>query len=194
MKIKTLITGFGSLLIPLIVTAQEAQHYTQYVDPFIGSQGGGNVFVGACQPFGMVKLGPDYEGHSNSGFREEGRIEGFSHTHTSGTGGGAKYGNVLLTAQSGALNVQDYASSREKETCTAGHYSVYLKDARVQVDLTAAVVPVFTNTHSRKEKLTFFWMLVIYSTPAANMVGTGTGLERLSILWAAKCVSCPLPK
>lgn len=138
MKLKISSLGLVLLLIPALGFAQKTLDHVSMVDPFIGSQGGGNVFVGACRPFGMVKLGPDYEGHSNSGFREEGRIKGFSHTHTSGTGGGAKYGNVLLTAQSGTLNIKDYASSREKEACVAGHYSVYLKDAQVQVDLTSS--------------------------------------------------------
>ena len=27
---------------------------SQYVDPFIGDDGGGNVFPGPCVPFGMV--------------------------------------------------------------------------------------------------------------------------------------------
>ncbi|MBV6645590.1 MAG: glycoside hydrolase family 92 protein, partial [Cyclobacteriaceae bacterium] len=75
---------FGSLGISLL----HAQPITQYVDPFIGSEGGGHVFVGACLPFGMVKLGPDMVGHSNSGYRSDSKVEGFSHTHVSGTGGG----------------------------------------------------------------------------------------------------------
>lgn len=35
---------------------------SQYVDPFIGVDGGGNVFPGPCVPFGMVKVGPDCGG------------------------------------------------------------------------------------------------------------------------------------
>lgn len=83
------------------------QGLAQYVDPFIGTEGGGtdlapteaggNSFVGACLPFGMVKLGPDcYNGHYNSGYLKDTKVEGFSHTHPHGVGGGAKYGNILV--------------------------------------------------------------------------------------------------
>lgn len=39
--------------------AQVVTGNARYVDPFIGVDGGGNVFPGVCAPFGMVKLGPD---------------------------------------------------------------------------------------------------------------------------------------
>lgn len=45
----------------MAVTSAGAQIVTgnaRYVDPFIGVDGGGNVFPGVCTPFGMVKLGP----------------------------------------------------------------------------------------------------------------------------------------
>ena len=69
---------------------------SQYVDPFIGVDGGGNVFPGPCVPFGMVKVGPDCGGKDwNAGWDRDGNIHGFSNVHVSGTGGGCKYGNVL---------------------------------------------------------------------------------------------------
>ena len=67
-----------------------------HVDPFIGTDGGGNVVPGPCLPFGMVKLSPDCDlDFSNSGYVSGRPIVGFSHTHVSGTGGGPKYGNIL---------------------------------------------------------------------------------------------------
>ncbi len=128
------------LLVPFVLFAQQNKetNYTQYVNPFIGSQGEGNVFVGACKPFGMVKLGPDYEGHSNSGYIHQGRIEGFSHTHTSGTGGGAKYGNILLMPRSGDVASVSNTSMAQNEQCDAGYYSVYLQDSKVKAELTAS--------------------------------------------------------
>ncbi|MEL7122011.1 MAG: glycoside hydrolase family 92 protein, partial [Bacteroidota bacterium] len=33
--------------------------YTQYVDPFIGTDGTGHTFPGPSMPFGMVQPGPD---------------------------------------------------------------------------------------------------------------------------------------
>ena len=49
----------------------------------------------------MIKPGPDMAaeaGHdANAGWNADGDIRGFSQTHVSGTGGGAKYGNILVT-------------------------------------------------------------------------------------------------
>lgn len=47
--------------------AETKTDYSQYVNPFIGSEGpepgegfgGGDIFVGAARPFGMVKVGID---------------------------------------------------------------------------------------------------------------------------------------
>ena len=69
------------------------------VDPFLGADGGGNVFPGPSMPFGMIKPGPDMdtgEDSPNAGWAATGDIRGFSQTHVSGTGGGDKYGNVLV--------------------------------------------------------------------------------------------------
>lgn len=43
----------------LVAVIANAQRPVQSVDVFLGSAGGGNVFVGATLPFGMVKAGPD---------------------------------------------------------------------------------------------------------------------------------------
>ena len=60
---------------------------SQYVDPFIGVDGGGNVFQGPCVPFGMVKVGPDCGGKDwNVGIGiAMGILHGFSNVHVSGT-------------------------------------------------------------------------------------------------------------
>jgi hypothetical protein len=96
-------------------------NYSQFVNPFIGSEGaipgyacqshgvsftastnnpdgGGDVFVGSTVPFGMVKLGIDtYEepinqSALNGGYTPKGYVTGVSMMHVSGTGGGPKYG------------------------------------------------------------------------------------------------------
>lgn len=110
----------------------------QYPDPFIGSEGGGHVFVGACLPFGMVKLGPDMVGHSNPGYRHDTPIEGFSHTHVSGTGGGAKYGNVLIMPVSGDFIIEGNASTWQNEKNTPGYFSVDLQQPGARAELTAS--------------------------------------------------------
>ncbi|HKK66578.1 MAG TPA: hypothetical protein VJ946_00150, partial [Bacteroidales bacterium] len=109
------------------------------VDPFIGTEGDGNTFPGATLPFGMVKLGPDCgDLTSNSGYMPEGKIKGFSHTHVSGTGGGPKYGNVLITPVTGNIDLQDRASERKNESAEVGIYSVKLSKHDIAAKLTSS--------------------------------------------------------
>jgi len=73
-----------------------AQHW-QWVDPRIGSVGVGRTFPGPSMPFGMVKPGPDCGVLPNAGWAPMPEaVAGFSQTHVSGTGGGQKYGNILI--------------------------------------------------------------------------------------------------
>jgi putative alpha-1,2-mannosidase len=108
----------------------------QFVQPQIGLDNKGNVIPGPSLPFGMVKLGPDCVGGSNSGYISGERIKGFSHTHVSGTGGGAKYGNVTVAPFVGRLNTEDYASYGSNEIVQPGYYSVKLDKWNVQAELT----------------------------------------------------------
>ena len=81
-----------------------AQDLTKYVDPRIGSEGLGRVFIGPATPFGMVRPGPDCTCRPNSGWLPMPEVvTGFAQTHVSGTGGGPKYGNILIQPFSGAL-------------------------------------------------------------------------------------------
>ena len=75
----------------------QAQDVCRYVDPRIGSEGVGRTFPGPCMPFGMVKPGPDCGVKPNAGWAPMPEpVTGFSQTHVSGTGGGQKYGNILI--------------------------------------------------------------------------------------------------
>ena len=55
------------LLLPLFLSAQSANDYTQYVNPFIGTQTdetgalSGSTFPGATMPQGMVQLSSETE-------------------------------------------------------------------------------------------------------------------------------------
>ncbi|MCZ8215602.1 MAG: glycoside hydrolase family 92 protein, partial [Cyclobacteriaceae bacterium] len=64
--------------------------YTQYVNPFIGTQGTGHTFPGPCMPFGMVQPGPDNKDQGwdyTSGYQyNDSIIIGFSQTRANGTG------------------------------------------------------------------------------------------------------------
>src|SRR5277367_4259206 len=90
-------------------SAWAQKDYTGNVDPFIGVDWGGNTFVGAAIPYGLVKLGPDMETFdgrpSGFGYSSNGVILGFSHLHLSGAQG--KYGNILVAPINGTLDLTD---------------------------------------------------------------------------------------
>nr|MCU0323603.1 hypothetical protein [Chitinophagaceae bacterium] len=64
--------------------------YTNYVDPFIGTDGTGHTYPGPSLPFGMVQPGPDNRDEGwdyTSGYQfKDSVIMGFSQTRASGTG------------------------------------------------------------------------------------------------------------
>lgn len=113
---------------------------SQFVDPFIGTQKGGNTFPGAALPFGMVKLGPDcLPPGSNMGYLPIGNsLRGFSHLHVSGAGGGMKYGNVLVAPVVGDINLNDFNSARTYEKASPGYYAAGLKRYGVDAELTVS--------------------------------------------------------
>jgi predicted alpha-1,2-mannosidase len=93
MKLKTNILTVYMLLCSVVSLAQ----VWQYVDPRIGSEGVGRTFPGPSMPFGMCKPGPDCTVKPNAGWAKMPEVvTGFSQTHVSGTGGGQKYGNILI--------------------------------------------------------------------------------------------------
>ncbi len=125
--------------------------YTSFVDPFIGTGGHGHTFPGAAYPHGMVQLSPDtriYEWDACSGYHAtDSTINGFSHTHLSGTGIG-DYTDVLVMPVVGEPDVKnkDYSSQqtsfsspfrKETEKAVPGYYTVELDRYKVKAELTA---------------------------------------------------------
>ncbi|HEY0176938.1 MAG TPA: GH92 family glycosyl hydrolase [Pedobacter sp.] len=120
-------------------TAKAQEKHFLSVDPMIGSEGLGRVFIGPAYPFGMVKPSPDCGSAPNSGWLPEPvPVTGFSQLHVSGTGGGQKYGNILVMPFTGSLDQQEQSSLREKETVKLGYYSVVLKKSQVKTEITTA--------------------------------------------------------
>jgi predicted alpha-1,2-mannosidase len=119
--------------------AESSDHLTQWVNPFVGVDGGGNTVPGAAVPFGFVELSPDTTNADTSGYSSSGRIIGFSHTHVSGTGGDAKYGNFRVTPTSGTLRVGNLRFSKAEESAAPGYYAVTLEGdgGRIRCELTA---------------------------------------------------------
>ncbi len=133
----------------------KAQPYHKYINPKIGTEGQGNVFIGPSYPFGMVKPGPDCNKHSNSGYDADLNVAlyGFSHVHVSGTGGGAKYGNISVLPFSGNFNTIHQKSLRTNENVSLGTYNVNLKEWNIDVGLTASHSVAFHKYHFHSDDI-----------------------------------------
>ena len=144
--------GVGSLLLFFFLPLF-SHSLTHYVDPRIGSEGEGRVFIGPSAPFGMVKPGPDAISMPNAGWAPlPEAVKGFSQTHVSGTGGGQKYGNVLIQpilktdkpSQQGVLmpdgtvlHVPVYEQMRRKEKIALGYYAcTYYNNIKTEITTT----------------------------------------------------------
>jgi len=129
---------------------QSTQNLVNFVDPYIGSDYHGHVFVGANVPFGAVQLGPNnfYKGWDwcSAYHYSDSIVKGFSHTHLSGTGC-TDLGDILIMPTTGELKVTagtqenhqtGYASSykHDNETVEAGYYSLILDRYNIKVELT----------------------------------------------------------
>lgn len=125
--------------------------YASYVDPMIGTGGHGHTFPGAVTPHGMIQPSPDtrIDGwDACSGYyAADSLINGFSHTHVSGTGC-ADYGDVLIMPTVGekcidgqvdTLQNLPYASgfSHANEVAEPGYYSVLLDRYGILAESTA---------------------------------------------------------
>lgn len=116
-----------------------------YVNPFIGTGGHGHTYPGATVPFGMVQLSPD-NGTSGwdwcSGYHySDSLIQGFSHTHLSGTGIGDLYDISVLPIIQEKTSSKPIKSkfSHQQETATPGYYAVQLKDFDIWAELTTTI-------------------------------------------------------
>jgi predicted alpha-1,2-mannosidase len=131
---------FVILLILVFTNRVNAQPFHPFIDPMIGSEGKGNVFIGPSCPFGMAKPGPDNNKDSNSGYDPDSLkpIYGFSQTHVSGTGGGPKYGNISVMPFNDAFTSIEKSSLRTEEQVEAAYYGVTLKKGNIRVEITTS--------------------------------------------------------
>ncbi len=150
------------LLSVVTASGQPTINRIDYVNPFIGTEGMGHTFPGACAPFGYVQLSPDTDtiphnvgGHYQgkvydycAGYQHtDSTIVGFSHTHLSGTGH-SDLGDLLVMPQTGPLQLNPGTAdnpdagyrqrfSHATEHASPGYYEVTLADNGVQARLTA---------------------------------------------------------
>ena len=140
--------GGASLLVLLATALLHAQNSSD-VDPMLGADKGGNVFVGPALPFGMAKPGPDYgDNEANAGWEASGALNGFSQLHVSGTGGGPKYGNILVQPMTGKADPAHSSAPREDEHAEVGYYSVRLGGSGIRAEVTTARrTPIYRFTY-----------------------------------------------
>ena len=140
--------AFAALgLLPTMATTAFADttDYTQYVNPFVGNADNGHTFPGACRPFGMIQTSPVTGAvgwrYCSEYVYSDSLIWGFTQTHLNGTGC-MDLGDILVMPTSGKRTRawDGYRShySKQQEFATPGYYSVYLTDAKVKAELTAA--------------------------------------------------------
>lgn len=93
MKLISALIGCSLLLgMGACTQTSTSQDYTNFVNPFIGTGGHGHTYPGVVVPNGMIRPSPDtriYQWDACSGYYyDDATINGFSHTHLSGTGCG----------------------------------------------------------------------------------------------------------
>ena len=163
MKPKQIILTIWLLLLSMTIKAQ----VWQYVDPRIGSEGVGRTFPGPSMPFGMCKPGPDCTVKPNAGWAPMPEVvTGFSQTHVSGTGGGQKYGNVLIQpfvegekerrregeketgvrSQESGDSRNDFSQRRVNEEFSLGYYATTFENG-IQTEITASERCAFYRIH-----------------------------------------------
>ena len=140
MKLKHITLTASLLLFSLSMMAQ----MWQYVDPRIGSEGVGRTFPGPSMPFGMCKPGPDCTIKPNAGWAPMPEVvTGFSQTHVSGTGGGQKYGNILIQP---FLGNQPSEQLRKSEDFSLGYYSTTFENG-ICTEITTSERCAFYRIH-----------------------------------------------
>ena len=126
--------------------------FVSHVDPFIGTGGHGHTYPGATVPFGMLQVSPD-NGISSwdwcSGYHySDSIVSGFSHLHLSGTGIG-DLADILFMPINKKVDLTTKTTSRDQlpykssyshvnEKAAPGSYQVFLKDPKINVELTSS--------------------------------------------------------
>lgn len=127
-----------------------AQEFSNYVNPFIGTSNFGATNPGAIAPRGMASVSPfnvagsqntlekDSRWLSNPYVNENTFLTGYSHVNLSGVGC-PDLGVILFMPTSGALetNHLKYGSTYTNEVAKAGYYSNVLSKYNIKVETTA---------------------------------------------------------
>lgn len=145
----------------------QTERLTDYVNPFVGTDGYGNVYPGSQIPFGGMQISPDTDGDyydAASGYKyNHTTLLGFSLTHLSGTGI-PDLGDFLFIPGTGQMKLEPgtheepdkgYRSrfSHEKESASPNYYGVELLDYGVKAEMTSGRrAGMFRFTYPKSEK------------------------------------------
>lgn len=126
-----------SVAILMNVATYSQNSTTDYVNPFIGVDGGGNVLPGACLPFSLVRINPVTAlPQPTNGYQTGKPVIGFVQTNVSGTGGGGRYGNFMVTPQVAVVEPDNLGSMISDEVSQVGYYAARLVKNNVFAELT----------------------------------------------------------
>jgi len=138
---------FCSIFLLLVSLASICQDLSTFVNPFIGTSGGGNTNPGAVMPGGLMSLSPlnaydtlKANGMSSPYYYGAKNISGFSHLNISGTGC-PEIGTFLLMPTTGDLEFKPfkYWSGYSEEAASPGYYSVKLNRYNIKAELTTTL-------------------------------------------------------
>ncbi|MGC5167141.1 GH92 family glycosyl hydrolase [Luteimicrobium sp. DT211] len=142
----------SAVVVPLAGPAGAAQattgptDYTQYVNPFIGTQGDhGQDGPGAFAPYGLATVTPTTTNGNHVGYEyTSDTLLGFTNVALDGVGGGGGAGDVLVVPTYQSYTSRPSTSSYQKsvrtndgtkdETATAGYYQVGLDEGGKDID------------------------------------------------------------
>lgn len=143
----------GLLSLSAACTWAQEKELTDYVNPFVGTDGYGNVYPGAQLPFGGIQISPDTDSRyydAASGYKyNHTSILGFSLTHLSGTGI-PDLGDFLFIPGTGEMHLNpgkrdsiegSYRStySHDREWARPNYYAVDLLNSQVKAEMTAGL-------------------------------------------------------
>ena len=105
-------------------------------------------------PFGMVKPSPDCTVSPNSGWLPMPvQVNGFAQVHVSGTGGGPKYGNILVTPFGKGLDSNKHIDYRKYEDIKLGYYATTFQNSGIKTEITTALRASFYKFTYPKDSL-----------------------------------------
>ena len=156
-----------SCLVSILPGMAQTEKLIDYVNPFVGTDGYGNVYPGAQIPFGGIQMSPDTNSKyydAASGYKyNHSTLLGFSLTHLSGTGI-PDLGDFLFIPGTGEMKLdpgtreepeKGYRSrySHEKEWASPNYYAVELSDYGVKAEMTSGVRSgMFRFTYPQSDK------------------------------------------